>query len=53
MDLLGKTFYKQQLHYNQGINSQKIALNDLANGIYILKLEKDGKVYTEKLVIDK
>ncbi len=53
MDLVGKTFYQQQLHYNQGTNSQKIVLDDLANGIYILKLEKDGKVYTEKLIIDK
>ncbi|MCD4772836.1 MAG: T9SS type A sorting domain-containing protein [Bacteroidales bacterium] len=53
MDLLGKSFYEKQFQFNHGTNSQKIVLDDLANGIYIVRLENDGKVYTEKLVIDK
>jgi hypothetical protein len=53
MDLVGKTLNKQLIHFSQGANLQKIDLNNLANGIYIIRLENAGKVYTEKLVIDK
>lgn len=53
LDLVGKSHFENELHFNQGTNSQKIVLNDLANGIYIIKLEQEGNVYTQKLVIDK
>jgi len=53
MDLVGKTLNKQLIHFSQGANLHKIDLNNLANGIYIIRLENAGKVYTEKLVIDK
>jgi hypothetical protein len=53
IDLLGQVFIKNKINLNQGTNSEEILLNDLPNGIYILRLEKDGSFYNKKFVIDR
>ena len=53
MDILGQVFIKNKINLNQGTNSEEILLNELPNGIYILRLEKDGSFYNKKFVIDR
>ena len=53
IDLLGQVFVNDKINLNQGTNSEEILLNDLPNGIYILRLEKEGSFYNKKFVIDR
>ncbi len=53
MDLLGKTVLENTFTFNQGLAKKTINLDQLNNGLYLIRLQSEGKVYTEKLVIDK
>lgn len=37
----------------KGISSQEIKISDLPNGLYILKIEKQNVVFTEKIIIER
>jgi hypothetical protein len=52
-DLLGQVILSQKLNFTAGFNQSNILLNDVSNGIYLLKLMKGDQVYTHKLVISK
>jgi len=52
-DLLGQAVVSEKLTFVPGHNHSDVLLNDIANGIYLLKLVKDNNVYTSKLVIRK
>lgn len=47
-DISGKQVYSQQL---TGAGSVKVESNTLQNGLYILKAESNGAVYSNKLII--
>ncbi len=53
IDLLGKSVLEDSFTFDQGPNKQTILLDNLNNGLYLIKLQSEGKMYTEKLVIDK
>jgi len=53
VDLLGKTVLENTFTFDQGLIKKTINLDHLNNGLYLIKLESEGKMYTEKLVIDK
>ena len=46
-NMLGKQVYNRQLQSNK-----RVQVSDLAQGIYILKVEEDGRTATRKLVIE-
>ena len=50
IDLLGKTVLENSL---KGLTKKTINLDHLNNGLYLIRLQSGGKIYTEKLVIDK
>ena len=53
IDLLGKTVFENKLTFNQGLIRKTINLDNLNNGLYLIRLQSEGKIYTEKLVVDK
>ncbi len=53
MDLLGQAYINNELTLEKGLVKRQIYLNNLSNGVYIIKVEKEGEIYTEKLIIDK
>lgn len=50
---LGVKVYSKDLNVKTGSNNQKIYVNALASGIYILMLEQDGQIDTQRIVIKK
>lgn len=52
-DLLGQEVLKRTLNFSSGFNQEKIMLNNVANGIYLLKLTNGEQVYTNKIVVSK
>lgn len=52
-DLLGQVVLSRKLSFAPGFNQSNIVLDNVANGIYLLKLNKGDQVYTNKLVISK
>jgi hypothetical protein len=53
VDLLGKTVLENTFTFDQGLIKKTINLDHLNNGLYLIRLQSGGKLYTEKLVIDK
>ena len=53
VDLLGKTVIENTFMFDQGLVKKTINLDHLNNGLYLIRLQSEGKMYTEKLVIDK
>ncbi|MCD4731422.1 MAG: T9SS type A sorting domain-containing protein [Bacteroidales bacterium] len=53
VDLLGKTVIENTFMFDQGLVKKTINLDHLNNGLYLIRLQSEGKIYTEKLVIDK
>lgn len=53
VDLLGKKVLENTFTFNQGLARKTINLDQLNNGLYLIRLQSEGKIYTEKLVIDK
>lgn len=52
LDLVGKSLYSGRFDFSPGTSAQRINLNDYKNGIYILKIEKEGQIYTGKIILD-
>ena len=53
IDLLGKTIFDNTYTFEQGLDKETIDLNHLNGGLYLIRLQSEGKLYTEKLIIDK
>ena len=53
MDLVGKVFVDKKLSFSSVQSKQRIDLQKLPEGIYLIKLNKGDDVITRKLVIDK
>jgi hypothetical protein len=53
MDLLGQVLISKDLQFVQGENTLEIGLENLNQGIYLVKLQKDNKQFVSKIVIDK
>lgn len=53
IDLLGKTIFDNSYTFEQGLAKETINLNHLNDGLYLIRLQSEGKLYTEKLIIDK
>ncbi len=53
VDLLGKTVLENTFTFDQGLIKKTINLDHLNNGLYLIRLQSEGKMYIEKLVIDK
>jgi hypothetical protein len=53
IDLLGKTVFDNTYVFEQGLDKETINLNHLDNGLYLIRLQSGGKLYTEKLIIDR
>ncbi|MFP4470578.1 MAG: T9SS type A sorting domain-containing protein [Bacteroidales bacterium] len=52
IDLTGQTILNRNLNFSAGQNKHRIRLNNLSNGIYMVKLAKGNDVYTNKLIIN-
>lgn len=53
MDLLGQVLISNDIQFNQGDNTKKVDLQNLNNGIYLVKLQKGSKQFVSKIVIDR
>lgn len=53
MDLLGKTFIRKEFAGQNGLFRETVDLENLSNGIYIIRLEKEGQIYTDKIILDR
>lgn len=49
-DVLGKTVRQMNDSYNQGAQSIRLDLGGLTSGIYMVSLQSNGEVYTEKVL---
>jgi hypothetical protein len=52
-NLVGQQVFEKNLKSGNGINSFKIDLNNLDDGMYLLQLAIEDKTYTKKIVIQK
>ncbi len=53
MDLLGQVIIEKEISFVAGFNSKEILLDNISNGIYIIKLQKDEGSVSKKIIIDK
>jgi len=53
MDLLGQIVFEKEISFVSGFNSKEIFLNNISNGIYIIKIQKDEGSISRKIIIDK
>ena len=53
MDLLGQKVFDNEFRFSEGIETQKIDLNNLENGLYIIKLENENRIFNQKFILDK
>ena len=53
MDLLGQIHLEEVVMFGQGSTLKALDLNDLANGLYIVKLKRGGQSYSHKITIHK
>lgn len=51
MDLLGQMHYESNAMFGQNNTSHKLDLGNLANGLYIMKLTRGNKTYSQKITI--
>ncbi|HNW76880.1 MAG TPA: T9SS type A sorting domain-containing protein [Bacteroidales bacterium] len=51
MDLVGKTVLSMPVELKSGNNSTEIALDNLRSGVYVVRLNIDGKTMNQKLII--
>ena len=49
-DILGKTVRQMNNNYSQGNQSIRLELGGLSSGIYMVSLQSNGEVYTEKVL---
>lgn len=52
IDLMGKTAMEQTFIFDQGICKNVMQLDQLNEGIYLIKLQSGDDTYTEKLIVD-
>ncbi|MFM2225096.1 MAG: hypothetical protein RJA07_1298 [Bacteroidota bacterium] len=50
-DIIGKKIMQQQLASNKGLNNVSIDISSLANGIYFLGIQSEGKKISKKIVV--
>jgi hypothetical protein len=53
MDLLGQVVIEKEISFVSGFNSKEILLDNISNGIYIIKIQKDESSISKKIIIDK
>jgi hypothetical protein len=53
INLMGKIVSESNFSFDQGLDSKKINLYELNNGLYFIKFKSGDAIYTEKLIIDK
>lgn len=53
MDLLGQVIIEKEISFASGFNSKEILLDNISNGIYIIKIQKDESSISKKIIIDK
>ncbi|MDT8392513.1 MAG: T9SS type A sorting domain-containing protein [Bacteroidales bacterium] len=51
MDLLGQMHYESNVMFGQNNTNHKLDLGNLANGLYIMKLKRGNKTYSQKITI--
>ncbi len=49
-DVLGQVIREEQYNYSQGVQTARIDMSGLASGIYMVSLQADGEVYTNKVL---
>jgi hypothetical protein len=52
IDVIGKTVVSKELISNIGINKNIIDISKLANGVYLLNLQSEGKSQSKKFVVN-
>jgi len=53
IDLVGQAVISRPLQFRAGIAVQQILLNEISNGVYMVKFIKEDAIYTSKLIINK
>lgn len=49
----GKEIIREDLKGNQGEFEKTIDINNAKPGVYIIRIEQDGKMTTEKIILNK
>lgn len=52
VDVSGKAIYTEELHPFNGDYNKTLELNKAKNGVYIIRIEQDGKMTSEKLIMN-
>jgi photosystem II stability/assembly factor-like uncharacterized protein len=52
-DILGKTLVEQDMRFTNVIKTNSLDLSNMANGIYMIRLNQGDQSFTKKLVINK
>ncbi|MFA6925248.1 MAG: T9SS type A sorting domain-containing protein [Bacteroidales bacterium] len=52
INLMGQQVYSSKVNVVAGQNHKQINTSELATGLYLVKIETEGKVYTQKLIKD-
>jgi len=52
IDLMGKIVHEQSFNFDQGLSKNVMQLDQLHEGIYLIKLQSGNDTFTKKLVID-
>ncbi len=53
IDLVGQAVISRPLQFRTGESEQQILLNEVSNGVYMVKFIKDDAIYTSKLIVNK
>ena len=53
IDLVGQAVISRPLHFRAGESQLQILLDDVSNGVYMVKFIKNDAIYTSKLIINK
>ncbi|HMG16889.1 MAG TPA: PDZ domain-containing protein [Saprospiraceae bacterium] len=52
VDVTGKVLYTEDIHPFSGDYNKTLELNNTKNGVYVLRIEQDGKLTSEKLIMN-
>ncbi len=53
MNILGQTLIEKNIYPHTGLNTKEINLENLDNGIYLIRLQNKEDVYTHKIIVNR
>ncbi len=53
MNILGQTLIEKNIYLHTGLNTKEINLENIDNGIYLIRLQNKKDVYTHKIIVNR